>query len=899
MHSTPLQKKKIKCDACGVKVETKACRSGRQPSASTGARAAFGGPCGLGAAAAARAGSAGHAGAPPSTSKRTQCLPEITRGTWAPASAFLRAAVCACACACAPPRRAATQRRPRGAVCAGRGGGATARRGARLLPRHARLRPVGRGGRRGRRRGRPPRAGRRRRGDRQHGPCRRERLPSCPRSPSSPAAMGRARAAGRRGSAGKKSGASGRRLRDGFARGAGGASAAMAGAVGAGPAARVQCSECGAASARGGGEGGGLCDQCIARSLAGRRTRSTVSTSPPSKQQQEAGSSRHDGANSTDSEHEGASCSDIRKRAELLAAAKCAKGKRAPRVPGVSWHSAAKKWTVYATARNAHGKTTQLHLGYFQTKADAIERRLRYDAARKGKQKQTPAQRKGSHAEAMGEATRQRDNSQLTTTAHEEERAVEGHQRAPSDKDAHAPVGTGACAACAAGAAGAASADGAGVAAGGSGCALAVTRPALPAATKVGGAAAGAADNAGMHAGGRPTHPSKRRRTSTHARPQFQRCVDSSGQDGAEATGSEVEGASRTDIRERAERLAESGEQVPGVWSTRKRWYACTPTIRGKEIPLGSFHTKADAIERRLRFEDARRGKQKQTPAQYQPSQQQQGAGRSRHDCAEAPHSEAQTQIPAQPKQRHSEASDAATRCESKRRHTRSHAAPQQQRAVGSSEDDGAAPPRCEGEGTKSNERRKRAELIAESGLKVVGVRWGTRQRRWIVRIRKGNGARKQLGSFVKKADAIERRLRYDDAQEGEKPTPGQRNNSQLTTTPAAPPAGDFGTPDQGGQIFQTQSGTRDLDANAERASNLADSLQRSAREAVVLTQEMRRLIAGLRQENDALRKKHRDLEQTLRLSHARNEEATHVNVIDDGGCARTRSYRWCARKRR
>ena len=171
--------------------------------------------------------------------------------------------------------------------------------------------------------------------------------------------MGKARAAGRRGSAGKKSGASGRRLRDGFARGAGGASAAMAGAVGAGPAARVQCSECGAASARGGGEGGGLCD-----------------------------------------------------------------------------------------------------------------------------------------------------------------------------KDAHAPVGTGACAACAAGAAGAASADGAGVAAGGSGCALAVTRPALPAATKVGGAAAGAADNAGMHAGGRPTNPSKRRRTSTHARPQYQRCVDSSGQDG-------------------------------------------------------------------------------------------------------------------------------------------------------------------------------------------------------------------------------------------------------------------------------------------------------------------------------------------------------------------------------
>ena len=80
-----------------------------------------------------------------------------------------------------------------------------------------------------------------------------------------------------------------------------------------------------------------------------------------------------------------------------------------------------------------------------------------------------------------------------------------------------------------------------------------------------------------------------------------------------------------------------------------------------------------------------------------------------------------------------------------------------------------------------------------------------------------------------------------------------------------------------------------------ERASNLADSLQRSAREAV----EMRRLIEGLRQENDALRKKHRDLEQTLRLSHARNEEATHVNAIDDGGCARTRSYGWRYRRLR
>ena len=84
-----------------------------------------------------------------------------------------------------------------------------------------------------------------------------------------------------------------------------------------------------------------------------------------------------------------------------------------------------------------------------------------------------------------------------------------------------------------------------------------------------------------------------------------------------------------------------------------------------------------------------------------------------------------------------------------------------------------------------------------------------------------------------------------------------------------------------------------------ERASNLADSLQRSAREAVVLGQEMRRLIEGLQQENDALRKKHRDLEQTLRLSHARNEEATYVNAIDNGGCARTRSYGWRYRRLR
>lgn len=171
------------------------------------------------------------------------------------------------------------------------------------------------------------------------------------------------------------------------------------------------------------------------------------------------------------------------------------------------------------------------------------------------------------------------------------------------------------------------------------------------------------------------------------------------------------------------------------------------------------------------------------------------------------------------------------------------------------------------------------------------------------------------LGYFQTKADAIERRLRYDAARKGkQKQTPAQRkgspaeamgeatrqrNNRQLTTTPAAPPARDIGTPDQGGQIFQTQSGTRDLDAYMERASNLADSLQRSAREAVVLEQQMRRLIEGLRQENNALRKKHRDLEQTLRLSHARNEEATHVNAIDDGGCARTRSYGWRYRRLR
>ena len=249
---------------------------------------------------------------------------------------------------------------------------------------------------------------------------------------------------------------------------------------------------------------------------------------------------------------------------------------------------------------------------------------------------------------------------------------VHEEERARSDQEVHAAVGTGASAACAARAAsagGAASADGTGAAAGGSGCALAVMPPALPAAVKAGGAAAGAGDNAGMHVGGCPTHSG----TAPH-------------------------------------------------------------TMAPQSVGGGEGASHAVAAQR----------------------------------CATAPRREKkkQKQDPVQHKERSSQANDAATRCPSMRRGTSSHAAPQQQRAVGTSEDDGAASPRCEGEGTKSNERRKCAEFLAESGHKVVGVYWSIRQRRWIVRIPKGHRAQKHLDSFVKKADAIERRLRYDDERE-------------------------------------------------------------------------------------------------------------------------------------
>ena len=361
---------------------------------------------------------------------------------------------------------------------------------------------------------------------------------------------------------------------------------------------------------------------------------------------------------------------------------------------------------------------------------------------------------------------------------------------------------------------------------------------------------------------------------------------------------SEVENASCSELRRRAELLAESAKRIPGVsWLAKgSRWIVrALRSVHGKRMYLGCFRTKADAIERLLRYDDgrerARAGNQKQSPAQ--------------------------------PKQRPSEASGAAPQRPNKRRRTSTSPPSKQQQGSGRSRPSGALPPGSEAQGASCSKIRKRAELLAAAkGAKkpprVPGVSWHSVAKGWTVYGRAPNAHGKMtqlhLGYFQTKADAIERRLRYDAARKGkQKQTPAQRkgspaeamgeatrqrNDSQLTTTPAAPPARGVGTPDLGGQVFQTQAGARDLDANAELASNLADSLQRSAREAVVLKQEMSRLIEGLLQENDALRKKHRDLEQ-MRLSHARNEEASHVNAIDDGGCARTRSYRWCARKRR
>ena len=342
---------------------------------------------------------------------------------------------------------------------------------------------------------------------------------------------------------------------------------------------------------------------------------------------------------------------------------------------------------------------------------------------------------------------------------------------ARSDQEAHAAVGTGASAACTAGAAGPASADGAGAAAGGSGCALAVMPPALPAAAKAGGAAAGAGDNA---------------------------CL--------------------LERRKRAELLAESGDKVVGVcWHTSaRRWTVCSPKIRGKRTHLGSFVTKADAIERRLRYDDERKSAQKEN----------------------------QKQTPAQRKQRPSESSGAVTRRPSKRRRTSTTRPSGQQQGAGRSRHDGAEAPHSEAQGASCSEIRKRAELLAAAkGAKgrraprVPGVSWHSVAKGWTVyvmaSIAHGKMTQLHLGYFQTKADAIERRLRYDAARKGkQKQTPAQRkgspaeamseatrqrNNRQLTTTPAAPPALDVGTPDQGGQIFKTQSGTRDVDAYMER----------------------------------------------------------------------------------